>query len=57
MIGALVIWIIGICIINTVLGWIKKALITRDYNPTLNIFLLSLFGWFLKIILFFVIVD
>lgn len=57
LVGAILIWIIGVCIINKVLGWIKNALRDKDYNPTLNIFLLSLFGWLLKIILFFVIID
>ena len=57
IIGAIIIYIIGLYIINRILNLIKKTLKTKQYNPTLNIFLLSIFGWILKILLFFVIID
>ena len=57
IIGAIRIYIIGLYLINRILYLIKKTLKTKQYNPTLNIFLLSIFGWILKILLFFVIID
>ena len=57
LVGAIIIWILGVCIINKILGVIKYALRNKKYNPTLNIFLVSLFGWMFKILLFFVIID
>ena len=39
------------------MGIIKYALRSKKYNPTLNLFLVSIFGWLFKILLFFVIID
>ena len=57
LVGAIIIWIIGICIINKILHMLKKKFKKKSYDPTLSLFLLSLLGWVLKIILFLILID
>ena len=57
VIAAIVIWIIGKWLINTLLKGIKKAMEKRDYDLSLKKFLLNLISWVLKIVLIIVILG
>ena len=54
---AIIIWFIGNYIINKIINLIKWKLKKNTLNPTLNMFLVSLLGWGLKIILLLVVID
>lgn len=51
IIGAIVIWIIGSWIIKKIMKGIKKVMSKRDYDESLQKFLLNLIHWMLKILL------
>lgn len=51
VIGAILIWIIGSWVIKNIVKAVKKAMTKKDYDESLQKFLLNLLGWILKIIL------
>ncbi|MGV6831000.1 MAG: mechanosensitive ion channel family protein [bacterium] len=51
IIGAIVIWIIGSWVIKKVMKTIKKLMAKRDYDESLQKFLINLIGWILRILL------
>ncbi|MFS4483913.1 mechanosensitive ion channel family protein [Hyunsoonleella sp. 2307UL5-6] len=51
ILGAIVIWIIGSWVIKKLLKTVKKIMTKKDYDESLQKFLLNLIGWILKIIL------
>ena len=51
VIGAIVIWIIGSWVIKKIMKGIKKVMSKRDYDESLQKFLLNLISWILKILL------
>lgn len=51
VIGAIVIWIIGSWVIKKIMRGIKKVMSKRDYDESLQKFLLNLINWALKILL------
>jgi len=51
IIGAIVIWIIGSWIIKKLTNGLKKVMAKRDYDESLQKFLMNLIGWILKILL------
>lgn len=51
IIGAILIWIIGSWLIKRVVRGIKKVMSTRNYDESLQKFLLNLINWLLKILL------
>lgn len=51
ILGAIVIWIVGSWIIKKLMKGIKNVMIKRDYDESLQKFLLNLIGWILKILL------
>jgi small conductance mechanosensitive channel len=51
IIGAIVIWIIGSWVIKKIMKGIKKVMSKRDYDESLQKFLLNLINWLLKILL------
>lgn len=51
ILGAIVIWIIGSWVIKKILKTSKKLMAKKDYDESLQKFLLNLVGWVLKIIL------
>ena len=51
ILGAIVIWIIGSWVIKKILKTTKKIMSKKDYDESLQKFLLNLIGWILKIIL------
>ncbi|MFD2726622.1 mechanosensitive ion channel family protein [Hyunsoonleella rubra] len=51
IIGAILIWIIGSWIIKKIIKGTKKVMSKRDYDESLQKFLMNLLGWILKIIL------
>lgn len=51
IIGAIVIWIIGSWIIKKIMTGVKKVMSKRDYDESLQKFLLNLINWMLKILL------
>lgn len=55
VIAAIVIWLIGSWIIKRLLKGVKKVMINRDYDESLQKFLLNLLGWVFKILLILVI--
>lgn len=57
IISAIIIWLIGNFIINKIIDIIRKKLKKNTINPTLNMFLVSLMGWGLKLILLLVVID
>jgi len=50
--GAILVFIIGLCIINCFINFFKKHLKKKKTDQTLSRFCLSLLSWFLKIFLF-----
>ena len=57
IIGALLILIFGLCIINKVIAFIRKWFKKKGYDQTLVYFILSLIGWILKVVLFLIVID
>ncbi|MCL4116293.1 UNVERIFIED_CONTAM: hypothetical protein GTU68_026038 [Idotea baltica] len=57
VIGAIVIWLVGSWIIKVILKNLKKALSKKDYDPSLQKFLLNLLKWTLKIVLIVVVLG
>ncbi|RSK39807.1 MULTISPECIES: mechanosensitive ion channel family protein [Mangrovimonas] len=51
ILGAILIWIIGSWIIKKLLGTTKKIMDKRDFDESLEKFLINLLGWALKILL------
>ena len=51
IIGAIVIWIIGSWIIKKIIRGVKHLMDKKEYDESLQKFLLNLFGWVLKILL------
>jgi len=51
VIGAIVIWVIGSWVIKKIMKGIKKVMSKRDYDESLQKFLLNLMNWILKILL------
>ncbi|MHA7055823.1 mechanosensitive ion channel family protein [Aquimarina sp. M1] len=51
IIGAILIWLIGSWIIKKLTKGISKLMITRNYDESLQKFLVNLLGWGLKILL------
>jgi small conductance mechanosensitive channel len=54
---AIVIFIVGWWIIKITTGWLRKFFLKKDYDPTLENFLLSLTNWALKVLLFVTVVS
>ncbi|WP_034042916.1 mechanosensitive ion channel family protein [Wocania ichthyoenteri] len=57
MIGAILIWIIGSWVIKKLLKTTKKIMSKRNYDESLQKFLVNLLGWILKIILIVVVLG
>lgn len=57
ILGAIAIWIIGSWVIKKLLKTTKKLMSKRDYDESLQKFLLNLIGWILKIVLIVVILG
>ncbi|GAA4894440.1 small-conductance mechanosensitive channel MscS [Flaviramulus aquimarinus] len=57
ILGAVVIWIIGSWVIKKILKTTKKLMSKRDYDESLQKFLLNLLGWTLKIVLIVVVLG
>ncbi|MFD2822196.1 mechanosensitive ion channel family protein [Lacinutrix iliipiscaria] len=57
VIGAIAIWIIGSWVIKAVLKSLRKVLNKKDYDPSLQKFLLNLLSWTLKIVLIVVVLG
>jgi len=57
VIGAILIWIIGSWVIKKIIKGIKKVMVKRDYDESLQKFLLNLVNWILKILLVVVILG
>lgn len=51
IVGAIAIWIIGSWIIKIIHKGVKKIMISRDYEESLQKFLLNLISWILKLLL------
>ena len=56
IVGALVILIIGIIIINFIIRIIRNRLKKSDFDKTLASFLLSLISWLLKLLVFLMVI-
>jgi small conductance mechanosensitive channel len=52
IVGAIVIWIVGSFIIKKLLKGFKNVMTKKEYDESLQKFLLNLIGWVLKILLF-----
>lgn len=57
IIGAIIIWIIGSWLIKKVINGVRKVMFKKDYDESLQKFLLNLIGWILKILLFLAILS
>ncbi|MFD1161764.1 MULTISPECIES: mechanosensitive ion channel family protein [Hwangdonia] len=57
IIGAVLIWVIGSWVIKKILKTTKKIMSKRDYDESLQKFLLNLLGWIFKIILIVVVLG
>ncbi|GAA4960050.1 mechanosensitive ion channel family protein [Algibacter aquimarinus] len=57
ILGAVVIWIIGSWAIKKIIKTTKKIMSKRDYDESLQKFLLNLLGWILKIVLIVVVLG
>tara|TARA_R110002050_G_scaffold57866_1_gene130095 strand:+ start:56 stop:871 length:816 start_codon:yes stop_codon:yes gene_type:complete len=57
IIGAILIWIIGSWVIKKLIKGTKKVMSTRDYDESLQKFLLNLVSWILKIVLIIVVLG
>ena len=57
ILGAIVIWLIGSWVIKKILKTTKKVMTKREYDESLQKFLLNLLGWVLKIVLIVVVLG
>jgi small conductance mechanosensitive channel len=57
VIAAIAIWIIGSWIIKTIIKGIRKTMTKREFDPSLQKFLLNLVGWVFKIVLIIVVLG
>ena len=57
VIAAIAIWIIGSWVIKTLIKGVRKTMNKREFDPSLQKFLLNLVGWILKIVLIIVILG
>jgi len=57
VIGAIVIWIIGSWVIKKIINMTRSIMSKRDYDESLQKFLLNLVGWGLKILLILVLLS
>ena len=57
ILGAVLIWIIGSWVIKKILKTTKKIMSKKDYDESLQKFLLNLLGWILKIVLIVVVLG
>ncbi|MEX0995723.1 MAG: mechanosensitive ion channel domain-containing protein [Flavobacteriaceae bacterium] len=57
LIGALVILIVGLWIIKLIIKMLRKLLIKREVDLSLQKFLLNLLGWVLKFVLFVIVIS
>jgi len=57
ILGAVLIWIIGSWVIKKILKATKKIMSKKDYDESLQKFLLNLLGWILKIVLIVVVLG
>ncbi|MFD2914940.1 mechanosensitive ion channel family protein [Psychroserpens luteus] len=57
VIAAIAIWIIGSWVIKTLIKGVRKTMNKREFDPSLQKFLLNLVGWVLKIVLIIVILG
>ncbi|GAA4937719.1 small-conductance mechanosensitive channel MscS [Algibacter agarivorans] len=57
VLGAIIIWIIGSWVIKKILKTTKKLMSKRDYDESLQKFLLNLLGWVFKIVLIVVVLG
>ena len=57
ILGAILIWIIGSWVIKKILKATKKIMSKKDYDESLQKFLLNLLGWILKIVLIVVVLG
>lgn len=57
ILGAIAIWIIGSFLIKKILKATKKVMSKKDYDASLQKFLLNLVGWILKIVLIVVVLQ
>ena len=57
IIGAIIVSLIGCCIIGCILKCLRKLFVRKNWDPTLTSFLITLFGVFLKIILFLIVLN
>ncbi|MCF7568352.1 mechanosensitive ion channel [Sabulilitoribacter arenilitoris] len=57
VLGAILIWIIGSWVIKKLLKTTKKIMSKRDYDESLQKFLVNLLGWILKIVLIVVVLG
>lgn len=57
VVAAIAIWIIGAWVIKSMIKGIRKTMNKREFDPSLQKFLLNLIGWILKIVLIIVILG
>ena len=57
LLAAIIIWIIGSIIIKQISKALKKLMLSRNYNVSLQKFLLKLINWILKIVLIIVVLG
>lgn len=57
IIAAILIWVVGSWVIKRIMGLTKKVMMKRDYDESLQKFLLNLIGWGLKVLLIIVILS
>jgi small conductance mechanosensitive channel len=57
VLGAVAIWIIGSWVIKNIIKGIRKTMTKREYDVSLQKFLLNLLGWTLKIVLIVVVLG
>lgn len=57
VLAAIAIWIIGTWVTNNLIKGVRKTMNKKDYEPSLQKFLLNLLGWILKIILIVVVLG
>jgi len=57
ILGAVVIWLVGSWVIKKIIKTTRKLMTNRDYDESLQKFLLNMLGWILKIILIVVVLG
>ena len=57
VLAAIAIWVIGSWVIKTITTGFRKTMTIREFDPSLQKFLLNLIGWILKIILIIVLLG